>query len=122
MELLVRTIEDILRKEPIDIYANPTYLPDMIAGELTENERARRWRVSRRSRLIRSPTFGPQMANAPPISRRGIFNSRLVGLLSRPSSTKPLMARALYQVIWSPHKFPVNVAVVDLFCILSPMA
>ena len=30
MELLVRTIEQILDNEPIDIYANPTYLPDVI--------------------------------------------------------------------------------------------
>jgi hypothetical protein len=33
MELLVRTIEDILDSEPVDIYANPTYLPDVIAKE-----------------------------------------------------------------------------------------
>ena len=33
MELLVRTIEQILDNEPIDIYANPTYLPDVIAKE-----------------------------------------------------------------------------------------
>ncbi len=30
MELLVRTIEQILDNEPVDIYANPTYLPDML--------------------------------------------------------------------------------------------
>ena len=33
MELLVRTIERILNNEPIDIYANPTYLPDVINKE-----------------------------------------------------------------------------------------
>jgi histidinol phosphatase-like PHP family hydrolase len=33
MERLVRTIEGILDNEPIDIYANPTYLPDVIVGE-----------------------------------------------------------------------------------------
>jgi len=33
MELLVRTIENILDNEPVDIYANPTYLPDVIAKE-----------------------------------------------------------------------------------------
>jgi hypothetical protein len=33
MERLVRTIEDILNHEPIDIYVNPTYLPEMIAKE-----------------------------------------------------------------------------------------
>ena len=30
MELLVRTIEQILDNEPVDIYANPTYLPDVL--------------------------------------------------------------------------------------------
>jgi hypothetical protein len=33
MERLVRTIEEILDNEPIDIYVNPTFLPDVIAGE-----------------------------------------------------------------------------------------
>ena len=33
MELLVRTIVDILNNEPIDIYVNPTYLPNMLAAE-----------------------------------------------------------------------------------------
>ena len=33
MELLVRTIEEILDNEPVDIYANPTYLPDMLIKE-----------------------------------------------------------------------------------------
>jgi hypothetical protein len=33
MELLVRTIEHILTSEPIDIYANPTYLPEVIAKQ-----------------------------------------------------------------------------------------
>jgi len=33
MELLVRTIERILDNEPVDIYANPTYLPDMLIQE-----------------------------------------------------------------------------------------
>jgi hypothetical protein len=33
MEELVETIEWILSHEPIDIYANPTYLPPMIAAE-----------------------------------------------------------------------------------------
>jgi hypothetical protein len=33
MELLVRTIEQILDNEPVDIYANPTYLPDMLIKE-----------------------------------------------------------------------------------------
>ncbi|MGA2621390.1 MAG: family 16 glycoside hydrolase [Thermoguttaceae bacterium] len=45
MELLVRTIEDILKHEPIDIYANPTYLPAVIAKDydaLWTPERVRR--------------------------------------------------------------------------------
>ncbi len=33
MELLVRTIEQILDNEPVDIYANPTYLPDVLIQE-----------------------------------------------------------------------------------------
>ena len=33
MELLVRTIEQILDNEPVDIYANPTYLPDVLVKE-----------------------------------------------------------------------------------------
>jgi hypothetical protein len=33
MELLVKTIEHILDNEPVDIYANPTYLPDMLIKE-----------------------------------------------------------------------------------------
>ena len=36
MELLVRTIVDILDNEPIDIYVNPTYLPVVIAKEYDE--------------------------------------------------------------------------------------
>ncbi len=36
MELLVRTIVEILNHEPIDIYANPTYLPDVLAKEYDE--------------------------------------------------------------------------------------
>jgi hypothetical protein len=45
MERLVRTIENILDNEPIDIYVNPTFLPDVIAGEydqLWTPERLRR--------------------------------------------------------------------------------
>ena len=36
MELLVRTIVGILNDEPIDIYVNPTYLPDVLAKEYDE--------------------------------------------------------------------------------------
>ena len=45
MELLVRTIENILGNEPIDIYVNPTYLPDVLAkqyDDLWTPERVRR--------------------------------------------------------------------------------
>jgi hypothetical protein len=45
MELLVRTIEEILDNEPIDIYANPTYLPDVLIKEydaLWTTERVKR--------------------------------------------------------------------------------
>lgn len=33
MELLVKTIENIMDREPVDIYANATYLPDVISSE-----------------------------------------------------------------------------------------
>ena len=33
MELLTRTIEQILDNEPVNIYANPTYLPDVLVKE-----------------------------------------------------------------------------------------
>ena len=36
MALLVRTIVGILDREPIDIYANPTYLPDIISSQYDE--------------------------------------------------------------------------------------
>jgi hypothetical protein len=45
MERLVRTIETILDTEPIDFYANPTYLPEVIAKDydrLWTSERMRR--------------------------------------------------------------------------------
>jgi hypothetical protein len=45
MELLVQTIEHILNDEPIDIYVNPTYLPEVLAKEydqLWTPERVRR--------------------------------------------------------------------------------
>ena len=34
MDLLVRTTVEILNNEPIDIYVNPTYLPEVIAKEV----------------------------------------------------------------------------------------
>jgi hypothetical protein len=49
MELLVRTIEDILRHEPIDIYANPTYLPAIIAADYD-----RLWTPERQRRVLRA--------------------------------------------------------------------
>ncbi len=36
MELLVRTIVNILNDEPIDIYVNPTYLPELLAKDYDE--------------------------------------------------------------------------------------
>jgi hypothetical protein len=47
MELLVQTIVDILTNEPIDIYVNPTYLPDALAAEYDEL-----WTPSRVGRVI----------------------------------------------------------------------
>jgi hypothetical protein len=49
MELLVRTIEDILRHEPIDIYANPTYLPAVLAKDYD-----RLWTPERQRRVLRA--------------------------------------------------------------------
>ena len=48
MELLVRTIEDILADEPVDIYANPTYLPAVLAKDYD-----RLWTPERKQRVIR---------------------------------------------------------------------
>jgi hypothetical protein len=47
MELLVQTIENILSNEPIDIYVNPTYLPDALAAEYDEL-----WTPARVGRVI----------------------------------------------------------------------
>jgi hypothetical protein len=47
MELLVETIVHILREEPIDIYVNPTYLPDVLAAEYDEL-----WTPPRQKRVI----------------------------------------------------------------------
>ena len=47
MELLVKTIVHILDREPIDIYVNPTYLPEVIAGEYD-----RLWTPERVKRVI----------------------------------------------------------------------
>lgn len=47
MDLLVRTIENLVSQEPIDIYVNPTYLPDMLAGEYDEL-----WTPARQQRVI----------------------------------------------------------------------
>jgi hypothetical protein len=49
MERLVRTIEDILRHEPVDIYANPTYLPAVLAKDYD-----RLWTPERQRRVIRA--------------------------------------------------------------------
>ena len=47
MERLVRTIEEILDHEPIDIYVNPTYLPEVIAAEYDQL-----WTPERKQRVI----------------------------------------------------------------------
>lgn len=47
MDRLVDTIVGILEREPIDIYANPTYLPDALAGQYD-----RLWTAERQQRVI----------------------------------------------------------------------
>lgn len=47
MEMLVRQIETILSKEPIDIYVNATFLPEVIAAEYD-----RLWTPERMDRVI----------------------------------------------------------------------
>lgn len=47
MELLVQTVVNILNNEPIDIYVNPTYLPEVLAGEYDEL-----WTAERVDRVI----------------------------------------------------------------------
>ena len=47
MERLVDTIVGILEHEPIDIYVNPTYLPDVLAGEYDAL-----WTPERKQRVI----------------------------------------------------------------------
>jgi len=47
MERLVRTIETILDREPIDFYANPTYLPQVLSARYDEL-----WTAERQQRVI----------------------------------------------------------------------
>jgi histidinol phosphatase-like PHP family hydrolase len=47
MDLLVKTIETILEKEPIDVYANPTYLPEVIA-----KDHDKLWTPARMKRVV----------------------------------------------------------------------
>lgn len=47
MDLLVKTIENILDNEPIDIYANPTYLPAVIARDYDKL-----WTPARLTRVV----------------------------------------------------------------------
>lgn len=47
MEHLVRTIEGIFAAEPIDVYVNPTFLPDVIAADYD-----RLWTTERQRRVI----------------------------------------------------------------------
>jgi hypothetical protein len=51
MELLVKTIENIMDHEPIDIYVNSTYLPDVIAAEYDTL-----WTPERMDRVIAAAT------------------------------------------------------------------
>jgi hypothetical protein len=47
MERLVKTIETILEREPIDFYANPTYLPEVLARDYD-----RLWTPERMQRVV----------------------------------------------------------------------
>jgi hypothetical protein len=47
MDLLVKTIETILEREPIDVYANPTYLPEVLAKDYD-----RLWTPERMKRVV----------------------------------------------------------------------
>ena len=47
MSMLVDRIEKILNNEPIDVYVNPTYLPDEISGQYDEL-----WTEERMDRVI----------------------------------------------------------------------
>jgi hypothetical protein len=47
MERLVKTIETILDREPIDFYANPTYLPEVLAKDYD-----RLWTAERQKRVV----------------------------------------------------------------------
>jgi hypothetical protein len=47
MDLLVKTIEEILEREPIDFYANPTYLPEVLARDYE-----RLWTPARLRRVV----------------------------------------------------------------------
>jgi hypothetical protein len=47
MDLLVKTIETILQREPIDFYANPTYLPEVLAKDYD-----RLWTPARLRRVV----------------------------------------------------------------------
>jgi len=47
MEMLVAKIEVVLVQEPVDIYVNPTYLPEIIAGKYDEL-----WTPERMNRVI----------------------------------------------------------------------
>jgi hypothetical protein len=49
MEQLVSQIESIVRNEPIDIYVNPTYLPEEISGKYDEL-----WTADRMDRVIKA--------------------------------------------------------------------
>ncbi len=73
MELLVKTIVGIMDGEPIDIYANPTYLPDVLAAEYDavvdagpRQPRDRRRRPQRRGHRDQQPPAFAQAGLYPP--------------------------------------------------------
>ena len=47
MDRLVQTVETILDREPIDFYANPTYLPEVLAKDYD-----RLWTAERQKRVV----------------------------------------------------------------------
>lgn len=49
MDMLVNKIEAVLSQEPVDIYVNPTYLPESLAGSYD-----RLWTAERMDRVIRA--------------------------------------------------------------------
>lgn len=66
MEMLVQRIETILTTEPIDIYVNPTYLPEIIAADCEKL-----WTEERMRRVIEAVAMSPLSTRAPCVLRDG---------------------------------------------------